>query len=579
MSRNSISIKIAGPAGFGIKTTGMIFAKLALRQGFFVFDMSEYPSLIRGGHNVFYARIDESKVLGHRDGIDFLIALNAESIRLHRDELNKNAGIIYDSETVDISKFELDKSIHKYGIKLNSIAKEIAGNDLSRNTVALGSMAYIVGFEILDLVKIIESFFGKKSDKVALDNIKCARAGYNFAKDNFRDKFEHKIHKTKSDFHKEQILISGNEAIALGAIASGCTFYAAYPMTPSSTILHTLADLSKQTGMIVRHAEDEIAVMNMCIGASYAGARAMCATSGGGFALMNEALGLAGITETPLVAVEVQRPGPATGLPTWHGQADLQFVLNSAQGEFPRVVIAPGDPEECFYLTSEAFNLADKFQTPVIVLSDKYLGESDFTVNKFDESKLTIDMGELLSQKDLINFENYKRYKITPSGVSKRSIPGMKGGRYLANSDEHDEFGYTSEESKNAIDQMEKRMRKEDAIRKNLPKPALVGSKNAEITIVSWGSTKGAIIEAIQLLSKKGIKVNFLQIKYIWPFQSSEVESILKSSKKLVLIEGNYNGQLGRLIAQETGVRIKNKILKYDGRPISADEIVQNIAD
>jgi 2-oxoglutarate ferredoxin oxidoreductase subunit alpha len=350
-------------------------------------------------------------------------------------------------------------------------------------------------------------------------------------------------------------------------------------MTPSSTILHTLADLSKQTGMIVRHAEDEIAVMNMCIGASFAGARAMCATSGGGFALMNEALGLAGITETPLVAVEVQRPGPATGLPTWHGQADLQFVLNSAQGEFPRVVIAPGDPEECFYLTSEAFNLADKFQTPVIVLSDKYLGESDFTVNKFDESKLTIDRGELLSQKDLINFENYKRYKITPSGVSKRSVPGMRGGRHLANSDEHDEFGFTSEEAKNATDQMQKRMRKEEAIRKILPKPKLVGPKNADVTFVSWGSTKGAILEAIQLLSKQGIKANFLQIKYIWPFQSREVETILKSSKKLVLIEGNYNGQLGRLIAQETGIRIKNKILKYDGRPISADEIFQKIAD
>ncbi|MCA9381962.1 2-oxoacid:acceptor oxidoreductase subunit alpha [Candidatus Dojkabacteria bacterium] len=576
MPRNSVSVKIGGPAGYGIKTTGQIFSKLCLREGLNVFDTIEYPSLIRGGHNVYYALAEQRKALSHHDGLDFLIALNTESVRIHRDELSKGAGILYDPDKLDLSKTEVEKSIHLYPVSINKLAIESTGKDIARNTVALGAMACILGFSLQSLNKTIREIFGVKSKDIADMNVKAATAGYDFAKKNFNEKFEHKIHSVKR-INDKRLLITGNEAIALGAIAASCSFYAAYPMTPSSSILHYLAENAEETGMVVKHAEDEISVINMAIGSSYAGVRSMCATSGGGFALMNEGFGLAGITETPLVVAEVQRPGPATGLPTWHGQGDLQFVLHAAQGEFPRVIVAPGDPTECFYETFEAFNIADKFQLPVVVLSDKYLAESTFTIRNFETDKLKINRGKIASQADLSKLEGYKRYQFSKDGVSLRSIPGLKKGRFLANSDEHDEFGYSSEDAENAAKQMEKRMQKEKELLKYLPDPVLKGPKNAKITFVSWGSTKGAILEAMEILKAQGIETNLLQMKYLWPFKADVVKRILKDAKKLVLIEGNYNGQLGKLIRQETGVEIKKKILTYDGRPVSPERIVAEV--
>jgi len=367
--------------------------------------------------------------------------------------------------------------------------------------------------------------------------------------------------------------------IGMAAIAAGCKFYCAYPMTPSSTILHYLAAKSEKSQMVVKHAEDEISVINMALGASWAGVRSMTGTSGGGYALMVEAVSLAGITEMPIVIAMGQRPGPATGMPTWTEQGDLLFILHSGHGEFPKIILAPGDMEETYRLTLEAFNLADIYQTPVFILVDKYLQEGHQSVEEFriKNLELKINRGKLLSDKDLQNITNYKRYQITDDGISPRALPGMKNVLHQVNSYEHLEDGHTTEEENERTKQVDKRNRKTTTfLAQDAKLPVLYGKKEAALTIIAWGSMKGPILQAMQ---GNEDKFNLLHFTYLWPMPSEPVTKILKDCRKTLLVENNSTGQLGQLLKMVTGIGIDNRLLKYSGRPFYPEEILEKIKE
>ncbi len=572
-NKNNLSWKIGGEAGFGIKSAGMMLGRIFMRSGYEVFDYTEYPSLIRGGHNTFQLQIDKNPVNSVTSYLDILVALNQNTIRHNFTELMPGGAIIYDSDQVKLSASRLENSrIFGLGIPLTTMAKA-AGSELMRNTIALGVTLALVGQPLAIANRVVRQNFSGKGQKIVKSNLGALKAGYDFVKQNYDKEFVCKLPTLPA---KKNILISANESLALGALAGGLNFYAAYPMTPSSSILHYLAKVAEKTGIVVKHAEDEIAVVNMALGASHVGARAMVGTSGGGFALMTESLGLVSLTETPLVLVDVQRAGPATGMPTWTEQGDLQFMLHAAPGDFPRIVMAPGDAGEAYDLAHQALNLADIYQLPVIILSDKFIAEGNTTLPQFDGSKIKIDRGKLLSQAKLNKIKNYRRYQLTADGISPRSLPGMAKGLFIANSDEGDDYGFTDESSDNRIAKVQKRQRKLETFAKRMPQPLIYGNPRAKKTVVIWGSVKGPVLDAyVSLPENLKKKIRIMQYQYLWPFAGEFTTKILAGSKDILLIENNSNGQLGNLIAQETGLVIANKLLKYDGRPFFREEIIE----
>ncbi|OGO24805.1 MAG: 2-oxoacid:ferredoxin oxidoreductase subunit alpha [Chloroflexi bacterium RBG_16_51_9] len=558
---------VGGEAGQGVQSIGFILAKSLARGGYHIFADQDYESRIRGGHNFYRVRAADSPISAIADAIDILVALNIETISLHQKELDPKGVIIFDIEKVkDAAGLK-----NAFGVPLDRLATESAGDKLMANTVALGAALGLVRYDLEIIGQVLVEFF--KNAEVAEKNIKATRAGYEYVRDNFKGSFDSRlspISKTK------RMLLNGNEAMALGAIAAGCKFMAAYPMTPVTSIMEYLAAKADEFGLVVVPAEDEIAAINMTIGAGYAGARAMTATSGSGFCLMVEGLGLAAITETPIVVVEGQRPGPAIGLPTRTEQGDLQFVLYAHQGDFPRAVLAPNTIEDCFWLTVKAFNLADKYQTPVIVMTDHVLATSYTTVDKFDLSKVTIDRGLLLSASEP-NDAEYKRYKITPSGISPRAFPGQGKALVVADSDEHDEAGHLIEDAETRTQMMDKRMRKLTGLSKEVATPEVYGPKQADTLLIGWGSTCGAIREATDILNKHGASVSCLSLNELWPFPAEAVSNILNNAKRSFVIENNATGQLARLIRTETGIKVSGNILKYDGRPFTPDSIAQAV--
>jgi 2-oxoacid:acceptor oxidoreductase, alpha subunit len=578
MKDNGLSWKIGGEAGYGIMTTGLIFAKVCSRAGLRVFDHIEYPSLIRGGHNTYQVRAEVEEVFSHVKHVDLLVALNEETIDKHKEELAPGGGIIYDGDVVPWSKEDLRREdVKLYHIPLLRLAEKSGGRRIMINSVALGASVALIGFDFEMISDVIGDVYRGKAKETIEFNIKAAKLGYDYVKSKGMEKdFRRRLPKVAG---KRRMLLTGNETVGLGAIKAGCKFYAAYPMTPSSSILHFMASQERNFSLVVKHSEDEIAAINMAIGAGFAGARAMTATSGGGFSLMSEALGLAAMTETPIVVVVCQRPGPSTGLPTRTEQGDLKFVLHASQGDFPRFVIAPGDIEECFYKTIEAFNLADRYQCPVILILDKYLSESHKTAEEFDVSGIKIDRGLLLSNEELERIEEFKRYEFTETGISPRTIPGQRGGIFTATGNEHDETGYLSEDKTVRTKMMDKRFRKFEQAEKEIPEPKLFGPKDAEVTIIAWGSTKGPVKEAMRLLDRDGVKANFLQILYISPFPTNTVSKIIETSKKTVIVENNKTAQLASLIKEKTGKEIEHKILKYDGRQFFPTEIYQRVKE
>ncbi|MFP4400789.1 MAG: 2-oxoacid:acceptor oxidoreductase subunit alpha [Candidatus Woesearchaeota archaeon] len=573
LSKKDIQWKLGGEAGFGIMVTGLMFSKMCSRSGLHIFDYIEYPSIIRGGHNTYQVRASKTEIFSQKKEVDILVALNKETVDKHADELCEGAFIIYDE-----NEFKLDESkLKKYNlIKLpwKKMAQELHLSHLMVNNIAFGASASLLNIDTKVMKKVITDLFKEKGKTVIEGNHKAAIAGYNFIKSNLEDK------RSKKSFSKssktKKIVITGNEAIGIGAIAASCDVYVAYPMTPASSILHFMAAHQEKYGYVVKHAEDEISVINMTIGAGFAGARSMCATSGGGFCLMSEGYSLAGMTETPCVIVNVQRPGPATGVPTWTEQGELKLALGAGHGEFPRIILAPGDVEEAFALTGEAFNIAEKYQTPVLILSDKYLSESHKSTKNITK-KVKINRGLRVKQSSLTAKKAYKRYALTKSGISPRAVPGQKYATVRANSDEHDEFGFSREETEIRNSMVEKRMNKQELYKKEMPSPNIYGDRKADITIVSWGSTKGPILEAMKLLKEEKVKARLMHLNYIFPFPDKFVSNILKNSKKTIIIENNQTGQMADLIRQCTGIKIKEKFLKYDARPFYPEEIKEKI--
>ena len=576
---NKISMMIGGEAGAGITRSGFLFAKACLRGGLHVFGTNDYQSLIRGGHNFYIARADSEEIYSQADTIDLLLALNKETILLHKDELVQNGGIVYDEEESTLTEGELGrKDLKLYPVPLTATVKELGGTPIMRNTVALGATTALLTYDLNILNEVMRDTF---KPKVAETNVKAAKKGYDYAREKYASDFDYSLERTTPN-GKRKIFLTGSEAVGLGCIRAGCKFYAGYPMTPATPVHHFLAQLDREYGMIVMQAESEIAAINMTAGASFAGVRAMTATSGGGFCLMSEGLGMTGMTETPIVVMVAQRHGPSTGLPTYSCQADLRFTIHASQGEFPRIVIAPGDVEECFYKTMEAFNLAEKFQIPAILLTDKYLAESYGAPEFFDQDRIGINRGRLMTNDEYADEEEYKRHKLTEDGVSPRAMPGMKGAIVRTNADEHNESGYTTEDSELTTKMTDKRFKKLDTLVRNLESyetTKLYGSDEAEVTIIGWGSTKGPIREAMKLLGKERQNVNYLQIMYLNPFPAAKVRRILKSTTKTIVVENNKTSQLSSLIREHLLTAVDHKILKYDGRPFNPGELSRRIME
>lgn len=580
--RDSFTFKIGGEAGFGILTTGLLFSKTCTRSGFHIFDYAEYPSLIRGGHNVTETHFSKDSLYAQEKGVDLLAALNKQTVDLHKHELKDGAGVMYDPDQFQVTAEDFaGKNVSLFPVPLKKIVAELKGLKIMENNVALGAAVALFGMPVQNLQDVIADIFGgKKGVEIAEINKKSAQMGYDYVKSQNYHLAASDKSKTDVVGRKDYAVITDNEAVGLGAIAAGCQFYAAYPMSPSSAVLHYLAPKAAKTGMVVRHAEDEIGVINEVIGASFAGVRSMLGTSGGGFALMVEALSFAGISETALVIFLAQRPGPATGLPTWTEQGDLLFAIRAGHGEFMKIVIAPGDALEAFRFTIEAFTMADRYQTPAIVLSDKYLAEShdNIELSKLKDMEVTTDRGKWTENQldTTADVKPFPRYQVTEDGISPRIKPGTPGWYYQMNSYEHIEDGHTTEEAHERIKQVDKRNRKLlTYLAKDFKMPNYYGSPDADITVVGWGSTKLPVLE---LFAREGTeiggkKIGFLHFTHMWPMDGGRVHEELLKHKNLVLVENNSTAQLGQLLRQETGVLIEKRLLKYDGRPIYAEEV------
>lgn len=548
------NILIGGAAGQGIETTAAILEKLLKKSGYSVFTTRDFMSRVRGGHNFSMIRFAAETVTSHSDKLDGIIALNDETVELHKNQLKETGFILGDSKlsTKDKRAIKID---------MDAMAKAL-GNPRVSGSIAVGVILKLFG-ENLDFVKEILKTFVK--DEYLEINYKAVTEGYNSAEERFPH-LEGKF----SDW----MILSGSKALALGAIAAGLKFYSAYPMSPATPVMEYLASKGDESGIVVEQAEDEIAAINMAIGASFAGAQAMTATSGGGFCLMVEALGLSSMAEIPLVVVDVQRPGPTTGLPTRTEQSDLKFVIAASQGEFPRMVIALRNHEDAFYQTVRAFDLAERYQIPVILLSDQYLGDASGTVKPFHLSLAEQEQPVHAAISD----GEYLRYRFTEDGISPRLIPGKTKNFVTADSDEHDERGWITESSEMRIKMMDKRMKKLEKLNHELQEPAFLGAATCDTLFVGWGSVYGPIAEAIQLLNKtqKG-KYGALVFGDIYPLPQKLLIEKASSVKQIINIEQNATGQLADLIREQTGIACTASILKYDGRQISGDEIAEKM--
>ncbi len=561
------NLKIGGQAGQGMQTIGYILSKIFSRGGYHVFSNQDYQSRIRGGHNFFQIRLSSNPIFAPADRLDMLLALDGLSINEHQSELRAGGGIIYDG---DKTSLEI-KQNGRFNIPLEKLALSSGGNKVFVNSVASGAALGLLDYDFSPLKELLYESFHKKKPEALESNIKAAQAGYQYAKDEFSSQY---VHKLKPVADNPKLMINGNEAIALGALAAGCNFYSAYPMTPSTSIMVYLAGKQSAFDIIVEQAEGEIAALNMVLGASFAGARAMTATSGGGFALMTEALSLAGITETPAVIVLAQRPGPATGLPTRTEQGDLLFALHAGHGEFQRIILTPGSVEEAFYLTHKAFNLADKYQIPVLILTDQYLADSYRNIEPFDLSALSINRYIGVEES-----REYQRHKINSQGISPRLIPGKTKHLVVTDSDEHTEDGHLTEDLEVRVKMVDKRNRKYQDIAAEIAPPVLIGQAKTELLLIGWGSTFGVIKEVVQKLNAKGKSVSQLHLPQLWPFPVKQVTEIFKQANRKITIENNSTGQLSRLLRMETGLTVDDSLLKYDGRPFTVTGILEKLKE
>ena len=565
MSKKVFTIKFAGPAGMGIKSVGQLFSKILIAHDFNLADYSEYPSLVRGGHNTCQISFSQDKVFAPHYFIDILFSIVPNHWPQHLGEFTKDTLIFSDEQIDQINPEFNQKRKGKFlSLPLKTLANEI-GSAQVVNTISLGVAAYLFNFDLELTKKIVCGFYKNFCDL----NARAIQSGYDYAKTNFS---KYKLNLIYKPTTKTTDFYEGNEAYSLGFLAGKGDFYCAYPMTPATGALHFLA--AKQEAypnLKVIHAEDEVGVANMAVGAAFAGARTAVGTSGGGFALMNEAMSLCGVSEVGVVYYLVSRPGPATGIPTYTAQADLLHAINSGHGEFPKIVIAPGDIDESFEMGYQSLNLAAKIQTPVIVISDKFLGESSTSTQDLTKIKPEIDLGDIEKNPN----SDYKRYQYSQGGISPRTIPGTQNGQFLANSYEHDEYGFSTEDATTAKKMFDKRNSKYKLALKLAPKANLFGNKSAKKLIISWGSTKGPILEALKNI-KNSSDFAFLQLKTLWPI-NPDIKKIIDGFKEIIVIENNGTGQLVSVLKSQFDFNPQKIHLKYDGRPFFPEEIVKKL--
>ena len=579
MNESDVVVGIGGAAGDGVASAGNTLALSVARQGQAVYAYNAYQSVIRGGHSWLRLRISAKKPLNHGDQVGALIALNQDTLDRHLQELVAGGVALYNGAKLKPS-YEPPKGVQLCPLPVPDLAPAYKKLPVMQNTVAVGAVIGLMGLDFRGLESVLESTFAKKPHVVKV-NMEAAKAGYDYAAANFKPPAT-QLQKNSQKW----AMVTGNELLAMGAALAGCKFYCAYPMSPATHILEWFAAHGKEMGICVRQVEDEISVINMSIGAGHMGARSMCATSGGGLALMTEAIGLSGMLETPVVVVNVMRAGPSTGVPTKTEQGDLTQALGASQGDFPRIIIAPLSMTDGFSTPALAFNVADRYQCPVIILTDLLIAEGSETVDPaLLDVEFKIDRGELITAAsgEGKSGEPYLRYKNTESGISPRAVPGVPGHLHVAASDEHDEDGvllsdvFTDTVRRKKM--ADKRVRKMDTVLEHLPAPTLVGSPDAEVTLVGWGSTWGVLTEAAEQLNREGISTSHLQIKFLVPFHVAEVSAILGKSRRVIIVENNQSGQFARHLRAETGIVTQAQIRKYDGEPFEPKHIVAAVKE
>ena len=574
---NDINIKMGGEAGQGVESSGAGFVRALAKGGLYIYGLQDYQSRIRGGHNFYQIRASEHPISSFSSNLQMLMAFDNETITEHAHELVEGGAIIFD-EGLKFNRADVDEGkVKMIPAPLKKIAKEVAGDDIMANTAALGVLAGITGYEISFMEDVIRRNFKRKGEAIVNANLEVVRRGYAFGADNHAADYQWKLQPMPNP--KQRMVLTAHQAFCMGAVAAGCRFNSAYPMTPGTTIIEWMTAHAGKYDILTKQTEDELAAILMAIGAAHAGVRALTNTSGGGFDLMTEALGLAGMTETPVVIVEAQRGGPSTGLPTKTEQPDLEPVIHAGHGEFPRLVMAPGNVLEAFHAGYRSFNLAEKYQMPCIVLTDMMLSTTLETIEPedMDFSQVKVERGEFISKEQLDAMTEewtYLRHAVTPSGVSPRAVPGHPKAVYITTGDEHDERGYITEDPPTRVAQMDKRMRKLEGAVQEIAKPTLHGPEDADLTLIGWGSTYGAMKMATDMLNAEGIKTNFFHYVDLWPFPAKETEALFAKAKHTIVIEQNFTGQLARLMRVETGCVPNGKILRYDGHPFSQEDVV-----
>lgn len=551
------NILLGGAAGDGVETMSALLEKIFIRSGFHVFTMRDCMSRVRGGHNFVQMRFGSESIDTHRDMLDGIVAMNEETYTIHKSRLRPGGFILGDVffETED------DRLVK---LPLQKMAKRL-GNPKVASTVAIGALLKLFNFHSDIAVKVLVENLKANLKEV---NLLALAEGFVAVNSRFSAITLPPV---------DDVILTGSTAIALGALAADLKFYSAYPMSPSTGIMEYLAQHGEALGIAVEQAEDEIAAINMALGASYAGARSMVGTSGGGFSLMVEALGFAGIAEIPLVIVNAQRPGPATGLPTRTEQSDLRFVISASQGEFPRMVIALRHHEDAFFQTARAIALAEKYQIPVILLSDQHVSDSSATVPLFDTAKLYTYTDDMVTIAVSEGEEEYRRYQLTKNGISPRLIPGKTEYPVCVDSDEHDEYGKITESAEVRIQMVDKRMRKLESLEKELMEPAFFGGERVDTLLVGFGSTYAAIKEAVSIRNADGGNYGALVFGDIYPLPQKLFKKYAEKANKIINIEQNATGQLAGLLRETTLIACHESILKYDGRPISVDDILCKI--
>jgi 2-oxoglutarate ferredoxin oxidoreductase subunit alpha len=553
-------IRIGGEAGQGLETVGEMLAKALIRSGYEVLTTQSAMSRIRGGHNYFSILTGTEPILGPEEEVDLLVAFTQETVDLHKDALS-DQGLVLISQDME------DQGLRSV---LSVPYSELAEDKIMANVAALGVVSAMIGLNQELVSGVVQDALGSKHNEMLSKNIQALHQGMEWASDQVFD-FEPLPGR---DASQSKLALNGNEAIALGALAGGVNFCSFYPMTPATSVALNLISQADELGVICEQAEDEISVINMALGASFCGARSLVPTSGGGFALMGEGISLAGMTETPIVIILAQRPGPATGLPTQTEQGDLELALASGHGAFPRAIMAPGNAEECFHLTIKALELAEWYQTPVILLTDQYLATSIRAVQRFDLSSINIPSAPGTQNNDP---ESYQRFAWSESGISPRLIPGAGRHLVVADSDEHTPDGHITEDHQIRVGMVEKRLKKlEGLIQETLP-PDYVGDEGPELVLMTWGSSQGAVLEAAEIMRQQGDSVATLSFSQVWPLNPEHFKHYLSQAGRVISVEGNATGQLAKLIRRETGFQVHEQVLRYDGLPLTAAQILRQL--